>query len=195
MGTWPPVKPAFGRARLLLSFEPINFDVLNGVEGVEICWLYIVTVHELFVKQQFFRCLDVITFNFLTLRMRMKLVPKPSLPIGGDWICTGLIWSPKKAPLGYHVQWGYVTKNRLEFFIETESHMFKRKIVLKDVSKDALLFFHIFCYSGGRNRCVTWDGFMLFYWSFAHVRQRPRVVQAARRLGEIPGNWDLFRCL
>lgn len=89
---------------------------------------------------------------------------------------------------------GYVTKNRLEFFIETESHMFKRKIVLKDVSKDALLFFHIFFFlGGGLGRCVTWDGFMLFCWSFWHVRQRPRVVQAARRLGEIPGNWDLFR--
>ena len=25
------------------------------------------------------------------------------------------------------------------------------------------------------------------------ARRFPRVVQAARRLGEIPGNWDLFR--
>lgn len=61
---------------------------------------------------------------------------------------------PKKGASWIPRTMGYVTKNRLEFFIETESHMFKRKIVLKDVSKDALLFFHIFFFGGGfRSLC------------------------------------------
>lgn len=180
------MKPATARARLHLSFEPMNFDVLNGVEGVEICCLYE------FVKQ-FFRCLDVI--HSINVENANEVGFKTGLPMGGLNLYR-LDLKPKKAPLGYHVRWGTRHQKPFGNNIETESHMFKRKIVLKDVSKDALLFFHVFFFGGGGlGRCVTWDGFMLFYWSFAHVRQRPRVVQAARRLGEIPGNWDLFRCL
>ena len=50
---------------------------------------------------------DVNTCNFLTLRMRMKLVPKNPACRWRGWICTALIWSPKKAPLGCHLyRWG-----------------------------------------------------------------------------------------
>ena len=129
----------------------MNFDVLNGVEGVEICCLYE------FVKQ-FFRCLDVI--HSINVENANEVGFKTGLPMGGLNLYR-LDLKPKKAPLGYHVRWGTRHQKPFGNNIETESHMFKRKIVLKDVSKDALLFLHVFFFfGGGLGRCVTWDGLL-----------------------------------
>ena len=157
------------------------------------CWMVLKVLNFVAYMNLWSNSSDVLMWYIqLTLRMRMKLVSKPACRWGG-WICTALIWSPKRRLLDTTYDGEHVTKNRLEIILRLSRICLKEKLCWKMFRKMPCFFYMFFFWGGGLGRCVTWDGFMLFYWSFAHVRQRPRVVQAARRLGEIPGNWDLFR--
>lgn len=151
------------------SFEPMNFAV-ECVEGSEICWLYIyLNMCEAILQMSWCD-----TFNFDVFRCEWT-ASKPAC----RWAVESLTpWfeAPKKRLVDTNRWIRHFKKTVFQIYWGPSSSHFFNKTLISIVKRKMPCFLHVFL--GGRE-------------GLCGVRQRPRVVQVARRLGEIPGNWDL----